>query len=312
MKLDLKCKNIGAVKKIGLCTVILVLLLCTGCNNMMEAMTSKSTPTSAPTEIPATSTPTPTEVPKDPTPIFYLELVDNDMELNGQYVEVIIPINNVYGKNQLRAEDELEYCLNAYINRDLTEQEKKAKYAKVQGTVDSTTSGNYWNMHNIKDCTLVETYNKAPKSFKKQLTAYKEAKEKADKEAFEDAREDFIEKAKDDVSYDDLRRYPDTYKGTALKLKIKVLEVEADSWLSNGSIIAEYGGKQIIIHDEREVREPRLLEGDKVTIYVKGDGLTKIKEYIAGTGLLGTSLGADVVDEYEVPAVELMYVGDFS
>ena len=43
-------------------------------------------------------------------------------------------------------------------------------------------------------------------------------------------------------------------------------EVEVDSWLSNGAIYAEYQGKEIIIRDEREVREPRLIKGDNIVI----------------------------------------------
>lgn len=303
------------MKKNVLGIIFLLMILCTGCNNFLKAITSE--PTTTPTKIPATPTPTPTDVPKEATPIFYLTLVDTDMELNGQYVEVIVPINTTYGKNHIRATDELEYCLNVYLNRDLTEKEKSSKFAKVQGTVSSKSSGNYWEMHNIKDCTLIEVYDKAPKSYKKQLNAYLDEREKklaekkeADQQALAEAREEFIKYAKDDISYKDLCRYPDTYKGTKLKLKVKVTEVEADSWLSNGAIYAEYQGEEIIIHDEREIREPRLIKGDNIVIYVTGDGLAKIQQYVKGSGLLGTSIGADVVDEYEVPAVQLMYTED--
>ena len=90
-------------------------------------------------------------------------------------------------------------------------------------------------------------------------------------------------------------------------MSVYVTEVEADGLLSNGTVKATYGGGEIAIYDHREVREPRLKAGDSLIVYAKGDGLTKITTYVKGSGFFGTDIGADVVREREIPAVEMIY-----
>lgn len=59
--------------------------------------------------------------------------------------------------------------------------------------------------------------------------------------------------------------------------------------------------------DDREIREPRLIAGDSITIYAKGQGLTTIKIIEKGSGLLGSDFGAKTIDEYEVVSVSMLY-----
>lgn len=115
-------------------------------------------------------------------------------------------------------------------------------------------------------------------------------------------RDNFINDAVS-VTYDELRRYPDTYKDKKLKLKIKIKSVEPDGWVFQGDIIATYGGanNEIAISDDRAVREPRFLDGDTITVYALGDGLGTMK--VKSTSGIFTK----TVDEYEVPCIEVVY-----
>lgn len=142
----------------------------------------------------------------------------------------------------------------------------------------------------------------APESYTKSLEEY-EALIVQGKLA---ARDEFIKNA-DSVSFESLRRNPDTYEGKPLKMTIQVSKVEADGVIFNGAVWATYEGHQIIVYDNREIREPRLMAGDTITIYAAGNGLSKIKTYEKGTGFLGTDLGANVVKEEEVPSVKIKY-----
>ena len=90
----------------------------------------------------------------------------------------------------------------------------------------------------------------------------------------------------------------------------KITEVEADKFFSNGTVRANYQGHDIVVYDTRENREPRLIAGDQLTIYATGDGLVKITTYADGTGLFGSNIGADVVNEKEEVAVNMMYTSN--
>jgi len=249
----------------------------------------------------------------EPQSIFYIDLYDSIYDFNGEYIETIIPIDESYSDDEIRAEEGLAYCLNALFSKDLTEKERASKYVKIRGIVSADANGNYWNRYNIKNCEAVSFYNEAPADFQKSLDEYnakieeKNAMEAAQLEAeLIQQREEFFEKA-ESVSYEELRRYPDTYSGKELELSVTITEVKTDDWLFNGAILAEYEGQEIVISDERTTREPRFLEGDIVTIYAEGGGLTKIKTVLKGSGLFGSDLGAETKDEREVPLLIMLY-----
>ena len=261
--------------------------------------------TLVPTESPINpATPTPTETPINAIQIYYINLDEEIMKYNGKLVEVIVPIDNVYrGGDLIRAEEGLEYCLNILPVRTLTEQEQKHKYVKARGIVDASESGNYWDRHNVKDCILLEFYDEAPDMYLSQVDEYNDLR----KQKRITARDEFIAVADGNVSYEKLRKYPDTYKDKELKIKVKVTKIEVGSLLTMGSIYAELDGKEIVIHDEREVKEPRLVEGDRIVIYVRGDGLAKIQTIYKDSSFWGIVLGTDVVDAYEIPRVKLYF-----
>lgn len=115
------------------------------------------------------------------------------------------------------------------------------------------------------------------------------------------------------VSYDDLMRYPTTYQTTPIKLTVTITELEAETFLGlqyGTSIWATYKGETVILTDNREIQEPALRVGDKITIFGYGNGTSTIdvkqKEYQGGL-LLGFSYDK-TVDSYEVPNIKFDYV----
>lgn len=273
--------------------------------NVQIDVSKPAVPLVTPTTMP-TPTPWPTPTPIPITQIYYIDLVDDILAHNGEFVELVVPIDKVYRDNEIRVEEGLEYCINIIVSSKLTEKEQQHKFIRVRGNVDATESGNKWDRYNVKDCFVLGFYDEAPDDYLEQMEEYKLRK----KESRIKAREDFITIASSDVSYEKLRKYPDTYTDKELKIKVKVTKVEAGSWLSKGSIYADFDGKEIVIHDDREVKEPRLVEGDKLTIYVKGDGLAKIQSVYEDSSFWGIVLGTDVVDSREIPKVKLYYTED--
>lgn len=146
----------------------------------------------------------------------------------------------------------------------------------------------------------IENYGSESKSaYESALLEYNERKEieSAEYEA------SFKEEA-EEVSYEDLNRYPDTYKNKRIKITVKITDVEPDGIIFSGHYEAVMSGtnNKIALYDEREVKEPKLLEGDSAIIYGFGDGLTTIK--VKDT----SGIIAKTVDEYTIPGINIQYV----
>lgn len=113
--------------------------------------------------------------------------------------------------------------------------------------------------------------------------------------------EELFKERAETPTYEELRRYPDTYKDKPLKLTIYVEDIDPDGWIFPGDIIATYQGEELAVYDDREIREPRILEGDTITVYAVGYGLTKMQ--VKQKGLVFNK----TVDEYDVPAIQIKY-----
>jgi hypothetical protein len=115
--------------------------------------------------------------------------------------------------------------------------------------------------------------------------------------------EEFKESA-ESPTFEELSRYPDTYKTTPIKVTVYVKSVDTDKWLGllQGGYLCTMNGQELVVFDNREVREPRLLEGDTVTIYGYGGGL--YKRQLKQQGLILDK----VVEEWYSPEVRIEYV----
>ena len=105
-------------------------------------------------------------------------------------------------------------------------------------------------------------------------------------------------------SYDDLIRYPDTYKDEPIRIRVKIIDINVDRLfgLIQGGALGRMSGNDIVIFDSREDREPRLREGDTVVIYGDGGGLHKMQRKRQGI------IFDRVVDEWYVPKVYIKFL----
>lgn len=115
------------------------------------------------------------------------------------------------------------------------------------------------------------------------------------------------------VTHEDLLRYPESYQTKPIKLTINVSKVEDQTFLGftyGTAIWATLDDKTIILSDDREVKEPTILEGDTITIYGYGNGLTSLdqtqKDYWGGL-LFGFTYDK-TVDTIDVPHISIRHI----
>lgn len=117
--------------------------------------------------------------------------------------------------------------------------------------------------------------------------------------------EEYEENFKNNVetpSYDDLLRYPDSYKEKQIKISAKIVRVEPDGVIFDGEIEATMGGETIALYDNRETKEPKMREGDSVILYGYGKGTTTVKVQDVSGWIPKT------VDKYDIPAIDIRYI----
>lgn len=124
------------------------------------------------------------------------------------------------------------------------------------------------------------------------------------KSAFEKFKEGAVS-----VSYDDLIRYPDTYKTTPIKVTVYVKDEDVDKMFGilQGGYLCTMDKQDLAVYDNRTLKEPRLRKGDTVTIYGYSGGLAKMQKKKHETTILGLVVD-NVVDEWYVPDVRIEYV----
>ena len=149
-----------------------------------------------------------------------------------------------------------------------------------------------------KVVNLIKESSEAEKQLSSYIAAYNDASAKQDK-----LDEAAFKKSAVSVTWDKLRKYPDTYKGKAIKMKLKLTKVDPDGLIFEGDKIGVYPGTkhEVTLSDQRVPQEPRYAKGDTVVFYGIADGLSVIKVKN------GTGLFAKTIKEYEVPKVIVKY-----
>lgn len=114
------------------------------------------------------------------------------------------------------------------------------------------------------------------------------------------------------ASYEDLMRYPDTYTDKPVLLTVVVKKVQLPDGIKDSLADALFGTpiicvmpdseEIIVLYDKRDVAEPTILEGDTLTFYGYGNGLTEMKDYYRT--IIGTKR---TVNQYQVPCVCVRY-----
>lgn len=242
----------------------------------------------------------PTEAPTNYENVFYYDLVLNSTAYTNKYVETSF---RIYYCSKGR-EDKPTELSTEYTDYDLTGKSDNIKVVLKDNTeyADNqyiTVRGKFVyqdSNYRIIDAEVTDIGSQSEKSFQDGLIIYTHYRN----EQLQASKESFIASCVE-VSYDDLLRYPETYQDVPIKLTIVASDVKADGWIFNGDILAEYQGGDLIVFDDREVREPRLVTGDKVTVYATGDGLgkMKIKE--------DRFIYEKTVDDYNVPQISIKY-----
>lgn len=128
------------------------------------------------------------------------------------------------------------------------------------------------------------------------------------KNEYENAQQEYWSSLKDNcasITYDELVRNPSQYKGSLVKIKVKITNKDEDGWILKGGYIGKYENKDIVLFDNRLVQEPNIMEGDTLTIYGYANGLTKIYEYVDDYYLGVVDKNTDT---YEVPYISILDV----
>ena len=230
--------------------------------------------------------------------VFFYSLMDNKEHYNGESVRTVIQVygcyqteNESYVRSQNSDYSIVENSADLKIYPDNYQEFESGEYITVEGRLAKDGSEDI-----LANAHIVDFGANSKNIFESDLAIYVAERN----QILQQEKESFIESCVS-VSYDELRRYPDSYMDVPIKLTIYAKDVESDGWIFPGDIIATINGEEIAVYDDRTVREPRITKGDTVTIYAVGYGLSTMKVKQKGIVFSKT------VDEYDVPAVKIKY-----
>lgn len=234
--------------------------------------------------------------------VFFYTLIDNIDEYKEKDIRTTIQVRNC-NENEDESYIESEYSdydlvseyNNIKIYPDNYQEFESGEYITVVGKI---TEKDYSEI--LQYAHIIEYGEEAKKEFDYGLSEFQKQRE----EKIRMEKEEFIEKA-ETPTYDDLLRYPDTYKEKKIKIIAKIVRVEPDGIIFDGEIEATMGGESIAVYDNREIKEPKFREGDSVTIYGYGKGTTTVKVQDTSGFLPKT------IDKYDIPAIDVRHI-DFN
>lgn len=224
--------------------------------------------------------------------VFCMDLIDNRVDYMGKRITTTLPVGRCdEEEKKLTSTYDIGEIIDIYAEN--YQSINSGEYVTVTGTV----SGDEYDLEIID--AHIDSFGKSEEEKynegKMEYDKIKQEKAIADESAFKETAES--------VSYENLARYPDTYESKKVKITVKIREVQKkDSMLFADSYIASMSGNEIAIYDERELKEPKLLEGDTVVIYGYGRGLTEIKTYDK-SGFI-----PKVIDKRKIPAISIAYI----
>lgn len=271
---------------------------------------SLTTPTPTPTPEP-TATPSPVadeteEVEEEPseeivtspaTEIYVCDLIEKWKEYKGENVSVAFEVNYAMSEGRINSEyyDTRDGSSNIEV-RLQTEEEpnvNEGDYVIIEGMVSPDSRYDC----EIENAVIIKKGAAAKTRFEEEKAIYDE-QISIEKQKFIDNLVASAEVA----SYDSLMRYPDSYKGKPIVMKVTILRAETDGLIFDGEIEGEYEGKSVDVSDKRDLKEPKLQKGDKVTLYGYADGLTTVNTYDK-SGIIPKK-----VDSHYIPRIEVKYL----
>lgn len=214
---------------------------------------------------------------------FYENFISNFQDYDGKKVKTTILVSsctNLKKKHYITSSfDGNDDFIEVYTKEE--NNYEQGDYVTVVGTLEQ---GDYeYEMH---DSEIIATGSEAENNWNNEFEEYLT----------------YFSENSDSPSYDDLMRYPDTYKNKRIILQLKIKNVEPDGIIFDGNITAELNGQEVLVSDKRENREPRLQTGDTITAYSYGGGLATVKVKD------GSGIFASTVDKYNIPQVNVRYL----
>ena len=214
---------------------------------------------------------------------FYENFISNFQDYDGKKVKTTILVSSC---TNLKKE---HYITSSFDGNDdfievYTKEENNYEQGDYVTVVGVLERGDYeYEMH---DSEIIATGSEAENNWNNEFEEYLA----------------YFSENSDSPSYDDLMRYPDTYKNKRIILQLKIKDVEPDGIIFDGNITAELNGQEVFVSDKRESREPRLQTGDTITAYSYGGGLATVKVKD------GSGIFASTVDKYNIPQVNVRYL----
>lgn len=231
--------------------------------------------------------------------VFFYDLIDNLDYYNGKNIRTVIQVFSCY------EDEDGDYIISQYPDYDLTENYENLtiypdNYSEYEYEEYITVKGMFIKENgdrNLIDAHIEEYGENSKREWDENLIAFNERRE----EKLKMEKETFMNEA-ETPNYDDLLRYPDSYKNIKIKVNVKVVRVEPDGMIFDGDIEGTMGGETVALYDGRMTKEPKLREGDNITIYGYGNGTTTVKVQDV-SGLIPKT-----VDKYDIPSIDMRYI----
>lgn len=237
------------------------------------------------------SKPEPVKV-EDSQVLYYMDLYNNYEDYDGKYVTVSAPVH--YAKDDtVDIKGDIEGA-TGMINITLLDPRNdlsEGDYITVTGRIDGKSLGYLY----MKDANISATGGEPAEIYNQQKSEYDEIMQ----QNAEVQKGEFINSCQK-YEYEELVRYPDTYKDNPIRDTLIIEQVMPGCFLSSeGYRCYEVGTEnEIVITDEREVKEPKFIEGDAITVYGTYYGTTEMKRLLTG-------------ERISIPCIEFQYA-DFN
>ena len=307
------------MKNKGCLTTILMVLLCvfifaklSSCgktDSETKSSNNSTTPSVAVTEstesVPAQQLPDYSAAPK----VFVRDLMRNYAQYEGKTIQVYIGglhdvrlfTDHVYANSELDSEIDFR----AYVEKDnMKEYYDKGSKDLIIGGVVVCEDGDYYNkVVTLHDAVVMGYTGSDTATLQSMIDTYDAlmAQDVIDKEA------DFKANAAA-VSYEDLLRYPTTWKDKPVYLTVTVKEIAypdgfMDALLNGTQYLCMIPGTDdlLIVYDLRDVKEPTIMEGDTISFYGYPDDLGIVRTYNPNKFFNNT------ISRTEVPQVYIKY-----
>lgn len=195
------------------------------------------------------------------------EIKEQGYELTEQIISQVELLREEF--EQLSKED-----IEGLENNDLFEMIRKAMQLKEVKTVQQLITEAISSGTGIEEA--INSYNSLTNQEKSEIQGYEDLEEAKAYWETVHAREDYIAGC-EAVTYDQLNRYPDTWKGKQIRLKA---DITPENKLKSGELLATIAGtsQQIALIDNRIISEPAFTGKERIMVYGTAEGPVKTDE----------------------------------